>query len=443
MAQPCFHSIRLLHAAAWCLLSAAGSHAWAQVPPAADGDASPHVVRVHIISEFRGPKGMVALNGKLLTDYAPIIIQDFAATGIVLDAQGHILTFLSHRWVDIQSNNPRIEISTNAGQKLQGKLIGIDQRNGVAVIQAIRGKLKETPVCTQWEAKDGAVVMAPVGRDAGTFKLGEAQVVSAGTGSEETKAGRVRLAVNQPFPDISLPVFTRDHRVLGFIASGNPLDDGVAVFPIQQMLESAQQIIKSGGDIHAGWLGIFLQDGPPGVVVQRVAPDSPAQKAGLSPRDFLVRYNGRSVQNARQFIEFIQSSPVGSKAKIDINRQGNPMTLTALVEARRPQPIQNRISLNSPRPLIGLDTIVLTPDLADALQMPGQAGLLVIDVVPQTPAARAGVLQGDVITAMDGQPIFDAPSFASYWQSHDLGSLLVLTVLRKGAERSITIQVRK
>jgi serine protease Do len=249
--------------------------------------------------------------------------------------------------------------------------------------------------------------------------------------------------MNNPFPDISLPVLTRDHRVLGFIASRDPMDTGVVVCPIQQLLASAAEILKAGGDIRAGWLGIFLQDAPPGVVVERVEPDSPAQKSGLSPRDFLVRYNGRAVQNSRQLIEFIQSSPVGSKAKLEINRQGNPMNLTALVEARKPQQTQNRLSLNSPRPLIGLDAAVLTPDLADALQLPGQTGLLVIGVFDQTPAARAGVLEGDVIVAMDGQPIFDAASFASYWQSHGLGAQLVLTVLRKGMERSITIQVHK
>jgi serine protease Do len=74
--------------------------------------------------------------------------------------------------------------------------------------------------------------------------------------------------------------------------------------------------------------------------------------------------------------------------------------------------------------------------------MPGQAGLLVTDVVKQMPADRAGVLDGDVIVAMDGQPIFDAASFASYWQSHGLGSELILTVLRKGVERSIAVPVQ-
>jgi serine protease Do len=215
----------------------------------------------------------------------------------------------------------------------------------------------------------------------------------------------------------------------------------VFVYPIAPLLASAEKILKTGGDIRAGWLGIFLEDSPGGVFVQRITPGSPAQSAGLSPGDALVRYNGQKILDARHFIQLIQDSSIGTKAKLEVVRQGKPMKLSAMIQERKPQPIQGRLSLNLPKPTIGLDTIVLTPDLADAMQMPGQTGLLVIDVVKETPAERAGVLAGDVVVAMDDQPIFDVGSFASYWQTHGLGSQLVLKVLRKGAERTITVPV--
>jgi serine protease Do len=176
--------------------------------------------------------------------------------------------------------------------------------------------------------------------------------------------------------------------------------------------------------------------------VQRVTPDSPAQSAGLTAGDALVRYNGQKIQDTRQLIQLIQDSAIGANAKLEILRQGNPLNLAAVVEERKPQPIQGRLSLNLPKPTIGLDTMVLTPDLADAMQMPGQTGLLVLDVVKQTPAERAGVLAGDVVIAMDGQPVFDVGSFASYWQTHGLGPQLVLKILRKGTERTLTVLVR-
>jgi len=410
-------------------------------PPAAPDTG---LVWVNIISEFRGPKENVNLNGKILRNYSPLIIQDFSSAGVVLDDNGHVMTFLSYRWVDIQSENPRVEISNRNGQKLPGKLIGIDQSNGVAVVRATEGKPGKTAVCESCENKAGSVVLVPTARDFGAARFGETRMVLSGGGIGALTPGALVAPYSQPFSDISLPVLNREFQVVGLMTSQDSTDAGV-VYPIKQLLDSARQVIKSGGTIRVGWLGIMLQDVPAGVSgvqVQGVESGSPAQEAGLRAHDFLLRYAGRPVENARQFIGLVQNSAVGSKVKIDINRQGTPMSLTAKVRERQAQAAQNRISLNSPRPLVGLDTTLLTPDLADVLQMPGQIGLLVTGVLPRTPAAAAGVLEGDVITAMDGQPIFDVASFASYWQSHSLGSRLVLTVLRKGKERSINVRLQ-
>ena len=413
--------------------------AFGQNAPSAAPD--PGLVHVNIISEFRGPSGNVTLNGKILRDYSPLIIQDFSSAGVVLDDKGRVMTFLSYRWVDIQSENPRIEISGRDGQKLPGKLIGIDQRNGVAVILATEGKLRKTKVCETCESKDGASVLIPSAWDTATARFGEARVVASGGGAGAPAPGALLAPYPQPLSDISLPVLNRDFQVIGLMTGMDSMDAGV-IYPVKQLLDSARQVIKAGGNIRVGWLGIMLEDAPSGVYVQGVESNSPAQEAGLVPRDFLVRYNSLPVENALQFIGMVQNSAIGSKAKIDISRQGKPMSLTAKIRERQAQAAQNRLSLNSPRPRVGLDTTPLTPDLADALQMPGQTGLLVIGVLPQTPAAAAGVLEGDVITAMDGQPIFDENSFASYWQSHGLGPRLVLTVLRKGEKRSISIRLQ-
>ena len=439
-----FSRIRVFYAAVFIL--AGTSAVFGQDVPAKVGVSpaavpEPGLVQVSIISEFRGPRGNVILNGKILRDYSPLIIQDFSSVGVVLDDDGHVMTFLSYRWVDIQSENPRIEISNRDGQKLPGKLIGIDQRNGVAVVLATEGKLKKTAVCETCESKAGASVLVPSARDTGAIKFGETRMVASG-GRAGTFAPSALLApYPQPFSDISLPVLNREFQVIGLMTGIDYTDAGV-VYPVKQLLDSARQVIKANGDIRVGWLGVMLEDVPAGVQVQGIEPNSPALEAGLNPRDFLIRYNSLPVENALQLIDLVQNSTIGSSAKIDISRQGKPLSLTAKIRERQAQAAQNRLSLNSPRPRVGLDTTPLTPDLADALQMPGQTGLLVTGVLPQTPAAAAGVLEGDVIIAMDGHPIFDINSFASYWQSYGLGSRLVLTVLRKGIQRSISVNLK-
>jgi len=430
----------------------------------ADAQAELSLVRVNIITETPGSPDAVEINGKRITDYSPIIIQVFSSTGIVLDDQGHIMTFLGYHWVEIADSDPRIEIAASGGQKLKGKLIGTDQSSGVAVVRLLGGKLPKTPVCADGEVKDGATVIVPVWGHRGASQFHESQILSVGTSQGMPVQDGWTMRMSRPFPDIGLPVLTADHRILGFVASQDPMGFRTVVYPIARLLNSAEKILKKGGDIRAGWLGVFIEDvrpgTRPGVLIEGVEPDSPAQKAGLAADDFLVKFNGREIRDSREFIQLVQSAPIGSQATLDITRQGNPLTLKALIEARRTQPVRGRLAFHLPgapdsgvealmtgpkrlipQPVVGLDTIVLTPSLANAMQIPRQSGLLVIDVAKQLPADLAGVLVGDIIVAMDGQTITDAASFASHLQTRTWGSELELKIYRKGMERTLKVHL--
>jgi S1-C subfamily serine protease len=420
------------------------------------------LVHVNIISETRGASDAIEINGKVFPDYSPTIIETFPSTGIVLD-HNHVMTFLGYRWIEIQNRNPRIEITTDDGQTWEGKLIGIDQRNGVAVIQLLEGKLNETPVCRECEVKDGTTVMAPVVEGSNLSQYREAQILSVGTRPGIPEQSGWMMAMNHALPDIGLPILSADRRVLGFVASRDSLGTQTLVYPISQLLASAEKILKIKGDIRAGWLGVYPVDVDAavdsGVSIRDVEPDSPAARAGLLAGDLLIKYKGQQIRDTRQFVYLVEGTSIGSRAKIDIIRQGKPMTVYALIGPRKPHQNQIRLSFSFPgtygptaeitrepefrksQTLIGLETILLTPPLADALQMPGQTGLLVADVVKHKPADQAGVLVGDVITSIDGRSIGDPLSFASYLLTRNWSVPLVLRILRKGAQRTITVQV--
>jgi serine protease Do len=237
------------------------------------------------------------------------------------------------------------------------------------------------------------------------------------------------------------------------------------VYPIDEMLSSAKEIIKVNGDIRAGWLGVL--GGSPattesGILIRGVEPDSPAQKAGIRPGDLLTRYRGQQLRDMRQFVYLVERTPVGSKAEIEILRQGDPRTVEAMIGARRAQQSRIQLSFNFPsafglsnsgelpvsgppqsRQLIGLEVSFLTPYLAETVRMPGRTGFLVTDVVKGMPADEAGVMVGDVIRSIDGRPIVDPIGFASYLMSRNWNSPLVLELLRKESEHTITIDAKK
>jgi S1-C subfamily serine protease len=305
--------------------------------------------------------------------------------------------------------------------------------------------------------------MTPVFKGTDLLAYQRAQILAVGTAPAAPTQHNLMVAVNHPFPEVGQPILTTDHRVLGFITGQDPADLQTFIYPIDQMLASAKKILKTGRDIQTGWLGVLLWNVEPGtgtgIVIRSVEPHSPADKAGLTAWDLLQKYNGKEIQSVRQLIQLVEETSIGSKADIEITREGNQKTLTVTIEARKPE--QNNLRLrrdlsqlglpsapmpaepeDNPPPLkVGLEVAELTPKLASFLKIPGQSGLVVTDVVEQSPAGRAGVRIGDAIVTLNGQAFPDPLSLASHFQNNGIDSQLIMKILRKGQEQTIAIQV--
>lgn len=76
----------------------------------------------------------------------------------------------------------------------------------------------------------------------------------------------------------------------------------------------------------------------------------------------------------------------------------------------------------------------LTPDLAEALSLPGSLGAVVASVEKESPAEQAGLKPGDVVTAVNGRPIYDSADLRNAIGLMRVGSDVELTVLREGNE---------
>ena len=90
---------------------------------------------------------------------------------------------------------------------------------------------------------------------------------------------------------------------------------------------------------------------------------------------------------------------------------------------------------------LGLQMQPLTPTLAKAVGLPNDQGVLVDSVVDGSPAARASVQQGDVITAYDGKPIKDARDLAMAVAGTESGKSASLTVWRDNHPRSLAVTI--
>ncbi|BAI76629.1 trypsin-like serine protease (plasmid) [Azospirillum sp. B510] len=90
---------------------------------------------------------------------------------------------------------------------------------------------------------------------------------------------------------------------------------------------------------------------------------------------------------------------------------------------------------------LGVQVQRVTPDIAESLGVQGTGGALVTSVSPGSPAAAAGLRQGDVITAFDGGPLEQMRQLPRLVASTAIGRTVPLTLLRAGKERSVQVTV--
>src|SRR5213595_1728723 len=96
-----------------------------------------------------------------------------------------------------------------------------------------------------------------------------------------------------------------------------------------------------------------------------------------------------------------------------------------------------------PVTFLGVDTSEVPSVLCDQLGLPKGFGLVVDYVVPDGPAAAAGVQQNDVIKMLNDQILTDPGQLAKLVRSYSEGTNVTLTILRKGQEQKVTVKLAK
>jgi serine protease Do len=252
------------------------------------------------------------------------------------------------------------------------------------------------------------------------------------------------------------------------------------------------------GSTAKAWLGVYTQALSPelregldyqgeGVLVNRVVAESPAERAGVRKGDVIVSVNSRSVSMPEELAFVVAAARVGQEVSLVVVRDGVKRTLAAKLAARPAERELEELSPEAPeapekpgapekpedvrvrkfvrrvepgsgdfenffdleqldpgmwmmrlgRGRLGVRVESLSPDLGGYFGVPDGKGALVLEVVKDTPAERAGIKAGDVIVRVGTDAVADADDLVSALRG-EKGRVSLVTV-RKGQKRTVEV----
>ncbi|PJA78381.1 MAG: hypothetical protein CO149_04335, partial [Nitrospirae bacterium CG_4_9_14_3_um_filter_51_5] len=206
--------------------------------------------------------------------------------------------------------------------------------------------------------------------------------------------------------------------------------------------------LVSTGKVVRGFLGVGIQEvtadlaqsfqlhQTKGALVTNVVPGSPADEAGIKRGDVIVEYQGKPVLDPRSLQHHVIRTTVGSEVSMVVMRDGHKQSLkTKIREQQNPTQVAQAAPVGKEGPLAGVAVQNLDNGLAQQLGLEKDMnGVVVMEVTPGSVAARAGLVQGDVISEINRKPVRSEEDFVKV-VSHlkEQSSALIFIHRGKGA----------
>jgi serine protease Do len=237
----------------------------------------------------------------------------------------------------------------------------------------------------------------------------------------------------------------------------------------QQLFAQAPGLLDS--DEGTGWLGLEMSEiteeqakdlkitPAHGVVVSELLAGGPAAKAGLQADDVILQYDGHDVEGTVQFRRLVRETPPGRSVALTVLRAGREEKLTIQV-GNRARNIENEwnegtaltvppqafnFKMEMPElfmgmtPVLGIEGEDVNGQLGAYFRVPGDDGVLVRAVSSGTPAAKAGIKAGDVITRVDGVTVTTLAELRAQLRAKREEKTVSVMVIRQGSPMSVTV----
>jgi S1-C subfamily serine protease len=200
-------------------------------------------------------------------------------------------------------------------------------------------------------------------------------------------------------------------------SGGGNVGLGFAI-PINNAKRSIDEFISTGTTSY-GWLGVSLTEpvkeivealkiqGKRGALATQVFLDSPADKGGIAPGDFITHVDGKEARGVTQLQLIVGDLKPGDRATFTVIRDGVSRDIQVRIEART-----DEVASDNKKLWPGVFLLPLTDEVRETLKLDKNArGLYAAQVLANSPADIVGLRQGDLVTALNGETIRDLPDY--------------------------------
>ena len=382
------------------------------------------------------------------------IPQTGLGTGFIIDKEGYILT--NNHVVD---SVDEIKVTLEDESVFEAKIIGRDPETDIALIKIDDAKdLKPLELGDSDNMEVGDWVVA-IGNPYGLGHTVTAGIVSAKfrnnvMGGTFDNFIQTDASINPG--NSGGPLMNINGEVIGinsaiFSQTGGSVGIGFAI-PIN-MAKDILPMLKTG-KISRGYLGVNVQNIDPdfkeklnlkdenGALVISVSTGGPSDKAGLKTYDVIISFEGKPVKDMNNLIRHVSSTPVGTDAEVVVIRKGDKKTFHVKL-GERPGSDEYVDGNQSYRLNLGMELETLTPETARRYGISDNEGLLVLDVDFNSPAAEAGLRQGDVILEVDREKATTVEEFDKKLRDYKPGDKVLLLMKRRNNTILTTLRIWK